>query len=125
MTSASGVARRSGISQPGLILISIRVLLGPLERACSDPKGRITRANQIAIPKTNIVPAATKTKPTTRGIRRPDGTTFSSSTRAERAAIQSRFITPPTKSSIIRAQQQPIQASPCLSPSRRAPIGSR
>src|ERR1700686_5071384 len=54
-------------------------------------------------------PLATNTPPATRAIVRPVGITFSRRTNIVRTAIQSRFITPPTKSSAIKAQQQPTQ----------------
>jgi hypothetical protein len=60
-------------------------------------------------PTTSQVPAATKPAPAIREIRRPTGTIFSMSTKAEIVAIHSTFITPPTNKSAINTQQQPTQ----------------
>src|SRR5262249_58424108 len=57
-------------------------------------------------------PAATKPVPDSREMRRPAGTTFSASTKTARTAIHKTFITPPTNSSVISAQQQPMQKAP-------------
>jgi hypothetical protein len=60
-------------------------------------------------PNTSQIPAATKPAPAIREIRRPTGTIFSMSTKAEIVAIHSTFMTPPTNKSIINTQQQPMQ----------------
>jgi hypothetical protein len=57
----------------------------------------------------NQTPPAIKAIPASRGTSRPNGTTFSTNTNAERAAIQKRFMTPTTNKSAITAQQQPMQ----------------
>jgi hypothetical protein len=57
----------------------------------------------------NHAPTAMKMIPAKCATRRPAGRTFSSNTRTASAAIQKRFMTPPTNSSAISAQQQPIQ----------------
>ena len=57
----------------------------------------------------NKAPTAMKTQPATREINLANGNTFSNKTSTANAAIHSTFITPPTNSSNIRAQQQPMQ----------------
>ena len=54
-------------------------------------------------------PAVMKAAPATRGMTRPAGMIFSSKTMIVIPAIQSTFITPPTNSNAISAQQQPTQ----------------
>jgi len=54
-------------------------------------------------------PAPTKAAPVIRAIHRPAGVIFSTRTRIAMPAIHSTFITPPTKSSAISAQQHPMQ----------------
>jgi hypothetical protein len=54
-------------------------------------------------------PATTRAAPAVRETVRPKGSTFSARTAAAIAAIQSTFMTPPTKTSAISAQQQPMQ----------------
>ena len=50
-----------------------------------------------------------KTQPAMREINLPNGNTFSNKTSTANAAIHSTFITPPTNSSNIKVQQQPMQ----------------
>ena len=54
-------------------------------------------------------PQTNKPTPAARETMRPEGTIFSNSTKIVRPAIQIIFITPPTKSNAINAQQQPTQ----------------
>lgn len=49
------------------------------------------------------------------------GINFSARTNVAIAAIQSRFMTPPTNKSPINTQQHPKQKTPCSSPIRNAP----
>ena len=49
------------------------------------------------------------------------GSIFSNATTIVSTAIQMMFITPATKSSAIKAQQQPAQNAPCSTPMPNAP----
>jgi len=66
-------------------------------------------------------PAPIITAPSALAIASPFGATFSIATRTASAAIQRIFMTPPTNSSAISAQQQPRQLSPWRRPIRHAP----
>jgi hypothetical protein len=57
----------------------------------------------------NQAPPATKAIRASRGTSRPNGTTFSTNTNADRAAIQKRFMTPATNNRAITSPQQPMQ----------------
>jgi hypothetical protein len=63
----------------------------------------------IYVRKRSQAPLAMKTQPAIRETNLPNGNTFSNKTSPASAAIHSTFMTPPTNSSNIRAQQQPMQ----------------
>lgn len=66
-------------------------------------------------------PAAIKPIPSPIASRSPPGAIFSTATTIDSAAIQARFITPPTNSSAISAQQQPTHSRPWRTPIANAP----
>jgi hypothetical protein len=63
----------------------------------------------IYICSNNQAPPAMKMPPAIRETNLPNGNTFSNKTNPASSAIHSTFMTPPTNSSSIRAQQQPMQ----------------
>jgi hypothetical protein len=65
-------------------------------------------------------PPTMATRPAIRARIRPPGISFSASTTSIRTAIHSRFITPPTNSNVISAQQQPMQYGHAAIQSHRA-----
>ncbi len=69
----------------------------------------------------NQTPSPTSNAPRARPLCRPNGASLSRSTTRVSARIHQRFITPPTKSSSINAQQQPRHCRPWAAPRRRAP----
>ena len=94
----------------GLVLIAAGLYQWtPLKEAClfncQAPLTFITRHGGFR----GHAPASTKKPPANRATIWPRGITFSSSTRIPSAAIQKRFMTPPTNKSTISAQQQPTQ----------------
>src|SRR2546422_247625 len=66
-------------------------------------------------------PQARSAPPESQLTTRPAGTSFSTSTKPAIAATQARFMTPPTKSSAMSAQQQPRQKRPWRSPITSVP----
>lgn len=80
---------------------------GPTRRQSVDHLSTDLMAFHCAI--SSQSPHAISPAPAIREMRRPSGTTFSKRTNTVRPAIQTIFITPPTKSSAISAQQQPTQ----------------
>src|SRR6266516_7412856 len=74
---------------------------------------RLVPVTPHAIPvNSSHAPAARNTTPAARAIQRPNARSFSNRISNARSAIQSTFITPPTKSSAMRTQQQPTQYAP-------------
>ena len=67
------------------------------------PRRRRRHTRTVAAPHASIA------TPQARAIHGPPGSTFSAMTSRVRAAIQARFITPPTNSSAMSIQQQPTQ----------------
>src|SRR5271165_4732312 len=65
--------------------------------------------NHAAVRSRSQPPLATRPNPDMRDICQPGGIAFSASTKMAIAAIQRRFITPPTNKSAISIQQQPRQ----------------
>ena len=66
-------------------------------------------------------PAAIRSAPLIHAPSRPCCASFSNATNAVRTTITRTFITPPTNSSSISAQQQPTQWAPCSTPIQNAP----
>src|ERR1700693_4604977 len=96
--------------------------IGPAGRA--DPAGLVGLGQVVSAAAHRVklnAPTRIIAAPATLPVTSPNGIVFSSRTKMAIAAIHSRFITPPTKSSPIRIQQQPTQYSPSLSPIRKEP----
>src|SRR5439155_4311131 len=75
-------------------------------------RGRKTQKTEYSVQ----TPQARSAPPESQHTTRPAGPSFSTSTKPAIAATQTRFMTPPTKSSAMSAQQQPRQKRPWRSP---------
>src|SRR5436189_220530 len=88
--------------------VSATALESPTSPRPSPPQGA-ERENFPQAIASVTAPQATRTTPVARPIQPPQGRVFSISTSSAIAAIQARFMIPPTNSSAISTQQQPRQ----------------
>ena len=107
----SEVVKKATLSAIAARKLRITEIMLPLEARVEQPR----HTSIVAVPQ------PMRTMPTARPTQRPGGISFSASTRMVRAAIQTRFMAPPTNKSVIRAQQHPKQYAPWITPSRIAP----
>ena len=102
-------------------LIGTPELLAARPRATSSAQPFQRSTHQLASEYRRWAPAAISASPSSAARRCPCGISFSIAIAIDSAAIQARFMTPPTKRSAINAQQQPRQKRPWRRPMMKAP----
>src|SRR4051812_3926360 len=113
-SAAVGLFRSPRGSQ-SVKLEAAQFVVWPTSKFATGPKevkisSSTTGRNQTVTAYTSIAaPQAIAPTPASRPTQDPNGNTFSISTNTASAAIQNRFMIPPTNSNPIRNQQQPRQ----------------